>query len=113
MGKLTLKLKATEFDQITGEAPGLGYPPPTKRIHEGETFEARDQEEYDRLVAAGAAVSDDAPDPDDPASLKGDDLNAALAFYGLDDSGKADEKRERIAQHLEANPDAPRYTPET
>lgn len=111
MADLKLRLTASEFEQVTGDAPAPGFPPPTKRYLEGEEFTARDQTEYDRLVEAGAAVAADAPDPDDPSSLKGDDLKAALAFYGLPDEGKVDQKRAAIQAHLDANPDAARYTP--
>lgn len=101
MADLKLKLTATEFDQITGDAPAPGFPPPTQRIREGEEFTANDQEEYDRLVAAGAAVKP-GEDPSDASTYKGDALDEALESRGLSTDGKADEKRERLQAALDA-----------
>jgi hypothetical protein len=45
-------------------------------------------------------------DPRDASDLKGKELSAALERFGLDDSGSAEEKRGRVQEYLDANPDA-------
>lgn len=39
-------------------------------------------------------------EPVDPADLKGKELEEALESAGLDKTGTADEKRQRLAEHL-------------
>lgn len=41
----------------------------------------------------------------DPSELKGKDLDAALEAAGLPKTGTADEKRERLVEHLTAPAD--------
>lgn len=126
-GKLTLKLLASVFDQAQDDSRD----PDLKRYVQGDVFEARDQAEYDRLIAADAAVDpereqelkrqdlerrraaleaeraqldaqlSDLPS-DDPANLKGQALDKALDDAGLSKDGTADEKRARLAEHLQA-----------
>lgn len=50
--KLTLKLLASVYDQAQSDDPN----PATKRYVRGDVFEARNQEEYDRLIGAEAAL---------------------------------------------------------
>lgn len=109
MADLKLKLLATEFDQPLVDRDYVPRTPgqvPTKRYVQGDEFTARDQEEYDHLVEQGAAASPDAPDPRDASQLRGDDLDAALERFGLATDGRADEKRARVQQYLDAHPDA-------
>lgn len=103
MADLKLKLTATEYDQpATDELPVIPGQLLTQRIRQGEEFTARSQEEYDRLVASGAAVPADAPDPADASSYKGAALDEALDSRGLSTDGRADEKRERLQAALDA-----------
>lgn len=110
---LKLRLLASEYHQLKDlEDPGKG----TIRYTAGDEFEARDQAEYERLTYLSdldrarnrkpAAVPADGPDPRDASQLKGKDLQAALESFSLDDSGSADDKRARVQEYLDANPDA-------
>lgn len=48
----------------------------------------------------------------DPADLKGKALDEALTAAGLPTSGKADEKRARLAEHLAAGDESEPETPD-
>jgi hypothetical protein len=67
------------------------------------------QAELDRIQAQkavldeqAAALEADASTPDDPSELKGKALDDALDANGLSKDGTADEKRARLAEHLQA-----------
>lgn len=133
MAKLLLKLQVAQMDQPVLDKDG-GFDPlkgATKRINKGDIFEALDQEQYDRLIEAGAAQ-----DPEKAAEqerkdlevrrsaleaeqaridaqlaqttpaddLKGKALDEALSAAGLPTDGPADEKRARLAAHQADNP---------
>lgn len=129
MAKLTLKLTANVYFQAQSDDPNPLVPPKLVQFTRGDVFEARSQEEYDRLIAAEAAVDPereqerqaqelrdrrdrleaekaqldaqlDALPSDDPSRLKGQALDRALDEAGLSKDGSADEKRARLADHL-------------
>jgi hypothetical protein len=63
---LTLRLTASIYDQAQSDDVN----PATKRYVRGDVFEARNQDEYDRLVNAGAAVDPDKELADESAKLE-------------------------------------------
>lgn len=124
---LQLRLTASRYDQP--DELGKQDSPTTTRS-QGEVFEANSQEEYDRLIAAGAAEDPDEAakrrqeeldaaqarldaekaaldaqfEADKPADeLKGQALDAALVDAGLPVEGSADEKRAALADHQAQN----------
>lgn len=108
MAKLDLILRATEYDQLVDPDDVRKG---TRRYRAGDEFTAHDQDEYDRLTATDkynrpAAVPPDAPDPRDASKLAGKDLESALERFGLSTDGRADDKRARVQEYLDANADA-------
>jgi hypothetical protein len=64
--------------------------------------DTQDHSAISYAVLAGWKVDQDEPEPVDPAELKGAALDAALDAAGLSKDGKADEKRQRLAEHAAA-----------
>lgn len=96
-----------EYDRLTADSGVPGDDPAALDPDEANKREKADLERRRAALEAERDAIDAQLAAAVPSSdLKGDALDSALASHGLSTEGKADEKRARLQEYLDANPGA-------